>query len=451
MTGHPAVMGRSMRKYFAYTAISVASRLVVNALLFVVLARLWGPEGFGVFAFVLSTCALVMLIADFGFPTFLLREVAAYASRASELIGQGLRLKACLTLAMVLVSIMVAVGLGPHALPVDLFCPLLISTLLLSFAEYFAAPLRAIGRYDLEALLASTGNTAQFILAGGIAWAGGTTVEVAWAILVARLLYAIASIRVLKGSVPRVSLWQSSGSIRETWRIVWPYGIDAALTSVWSYVDVLAIRLLFGVHAVGLYAAGQKIVQGVVGLAPVVGNVMIPRLAYETQSRGHYTWRTGGLTAALMIGIGVAFAFPLIAFPSAITTSIFGTGYSQLSHWLPWFGAILLVRYVGAGFGTVLSAIGLQKRRMVGQIAAIAVYMVSMAVVAWAGMGIDMALCALFIAMSVMGCVYLLCLRRTAVFEGQRHPGNRYLRLLAVLLGSGVRDAGVGATPKDDR
>jgi len=441
-----------MRKYFIYTAISVASRLLVNALLFVVLARSWGPEGLGVFAFVLSTCALVMLIADFGFPTFLLREVAADASRASELIGQGLRLKACLTLAMVFVSIVVAVGLGQHALPVALFCPLLIATLLLSFAEYFAAPLRAIGRYDLEALLASTGNAAQFVLAGGIAWSGGTPVEVAWSILFARLLYAVASIRVLKSSVPGLNFRAVTGSIGETWQQLWPYGIDGALTSVWSYIDVLAIRLLFGVHAVGLYAAGQKIVQGVVGLAPVVGNVMIPRLAHETRSRGHYTWRTGALTAALMFGIGLVFAFPLIAFPGTITTSIFGPGYSQLSHWLPWFGAILLVRYLGAGFGTVLSAIGLQRRRMVGQIAAIAVYIVSMAVVAWNGMGIDMALCALLIAMSVMDCVYLLYLRRAAVFEGRQHPGNRYFQYLAVLLEPGARDqgAGAGATAKDD-
>lgn len=441
-----------MRKYFIYTAISVASRLLVNALLFVVLARLWGPEGLGVFAFVLSTCALVMLIADFGFPTFLLREIAAYSSKASELIGQGLRLKALLTLAMVLVAIAVAVGLGQHALPVALFCPLLIATLLLSFAEYFAAPLRAIGRYDLEALLASAGNAAQFVLAGGIAWSGGTPVEVAWSILFARLLYAVASIRVLKSSVPDLGFRALTGSVGGTWRQLWPYGIDAALTSVWSYIDVLAIRLLFGVHAVGLYAAGQKIVQGVVGLAPVVGNVMIPRLAHETQSRGRYSWRTGALTAGLMCGIGVVFAFPLIMFPGLITTSIFGPGYSQLSHWLPWFGAVLLVRYLGAGFGTVLSAIGLQRKRLVGQFAALAVYIVGMAVVAWKGMGIDMALCALLIAMSVMGGVYLLYLRRAAAFESRRHPGRRCFQFVDVLLGPDARDqgAGAGATAKDD-
>lgn len=399
-----------MKRNFALTATSVGSRLLASTLLFLVLARLWGPEDFGVFSFVFSVSALLMLTVDFGFGTFLLREIAADPDKAAELIGQGLRVKFFLASVLTVASGVVFLIFGSRALPLSLFVLLLLAALIQSFAEYFIAPLRAVGRYDLETYLATVGNAAQFFLAGGAAWLGGTPVSVAASIVVSRLLYLIASWRTLTGIVPLIRMRQVPGNLRTTLLHSWPYGVDQALTSVWSFIDVITVRLLFGAQAVGLYAAGQKILQGVGALAPVVGNVMIPQLARKAHLRAPDTWRVATVTGSLMAGIGLFFALPLIVFPDWLTNILFGSDFLPLAAWLPWFGAILITRYCAAGFGVVLSAIGLQKKRVIGQVFAVLVYGSSTLLVALNGWDIYWALGALLAAMFAMGMTYAIYL-----------------------------------------
>jgi O-antigen/teichoic acid export membrane protein len=397
---------QAMRRNFAFTAISVASRLLVSTLLFLLLARVWGPDLFGTFTFVFSVSALLMLTVDFGFSTFLLREIAADYDKAPLLIVQGLRAKLVLTAVMSAAAVILAIVLGSHALPLALFLLLLLAALLLSFAEFCNAPLRAIGRYDLETLLATAGNTLQFFMAGGIAWLGGSAVAVAGGMVVSRIVYLIASWRTLADAVPLLPLRQVPGGVRTTLQHLWPYGLDGAITSVWIYIDVVAVRMLFGTQVVGLYAVGQKTLYGTGALAPVVGNVMIPHLAYKARRHARDTWRVAILTGLLMVGIGVIFAIPLIAFPDWVVNMLFGPDFSQAAKWLPWFGAVLLVRYTTGAFGVILTAIGLQRKRVVGQVLAVCVYAICLSIVATNQWGVEAALASLLIATTTMGIAY---------------------------------------------
>ncbi len=158
--------------------------------------------------------------------------------------------------------------------------------------------------------------------------------------------------------------------------------------------------------------------QGVVALAPIVGNVVIPSLARKKASqRAPDTWRLAARAGYLMVGIGFAFALPLIAIPYWIVGVVFGPEFfSELGAWLPWFGAILLVRFTGAAFGVVLSAIGLPKKRVVGQVLALLTYLCAIVTIAMVDLHPRSALVALLIAMTAMGLLYagqLLAARRS--------------------------------------
>lgn len=363
-----------MKRNFLFTAISVGSRLLVGLLLFLLLARLWGPELFGTFAFVFSVCALLTLLVDFGFAVFLLREVAAAPEQAGPLVAASLRAKLALCAVLLLAAIAVAALLGPKLLPPGLFLVLLLATVLMSFADFFIAPLRALGRYDLETGVVTVSNTLLFLLAGGVAWAGGGVMAVAGAMVAARCLFALAAWATLRRVLPAAP-WRAGGvAVRPLLQRIWPYGLDGMLTTAWSQLDVVAVRLFFGVQAAGLYAAGQKVVLGVSALAPIVGNVMIPRLSRQCALRHLGFWRTSAKTGGLMTVIGVSLAAPLFLFPIQVTSLLFGTSYFELSTMLPWFGVLIFVRYLGAGFGVVLTSAGLQRKRMIGQVCGLAVF-----------------------------------------------------------------------------
>lgn len=361
-----------MKRNFLYTGISVASRLLVGLFLFLVLARSWGPEHFGVFSFTFSTVMLTALLVDFGFGLYLMREVAARPQAARDLLRAAFQTKLLLTgAATVLVAILIGV-LGPNVLPGSLAWPLFIAALAMSYADFFIAPLRALGRFDLEALAVSGGNALQFLLAGATAWLGGDAVQVACVMALTRCGYlAIARFmlaRVLPGlRVSSRGAWQPGLTLRR----VLPYGVDGMLVMAWSQLDVVAVRALFGAQGVGLYSAGQKIVQGFGALAPVVGNVMIPRLSRLSAQKDPALWRAGHKTALLLTTLGVAFALPLVFVPELVSTALFGVRYSNLAPLLPWFGALLLVRFLAASAGVLITAVGLQAKRVSSQLLAL--------------------------------------------------------------------------------
>jgi O-antigen/teichoic acid export membrane protein len=162
-----------MKRHFAYSLVSLGSRLLVGLVLFVILARLWGPGKFGLFTFVFSFTTLLVLLVDFGFHLYLLREVARSPSQAAVLIADSFCAKLVLVAGTVAIGLCLFAAIGPKALPPSVVFPLFLTALTLSFSELFVAPLRALGHFDQEAIVVVLANVVQFVLVGVTAWIGG--------------------------------------------------------------------------------------------------------------------------------------------------------------------------------------------------------------------------------------------------------------------------------------
>ena len=371
-----------MKRNLLFTAISVGRRLLVGLLLFLLLARLWGPAQFGVFSFAFSTMTLLVLVVDFGFDLYLMREVASHPEDAGRLVGDTFRAKLLLSAAATVAALCVIGLSGPELLPAGVALPLFVAALAMSFSDLFVAPLRALGHYDLETSVVTAGNALQFGLAGGVAWVGGTVPAVAVAILVSRVGYLLIARVVLTRVLSELRPFGgATSSPLKTIKRALPYGADYMLVVVWNQLDILAVRMMFGVQAAGLYAAGQKIVLGVSALAPVVGNVMIPRLSTMFAARDKRLWQTASKTSVLITAMGVICALPLIFWPELTTRVLFGLRYTELSAFLPWFGAVLLVRFAAASAGVLITAIGQQAMRVWAQL--IGMFCIAGLIVVW--------------------------------------------------------------------
>lgn len=354
-----------MKRHFAYNLISLGSRLLVGLVLFVILARLWGPAKFGLFTFVFSFSTLLVLLVDFGFHLYLMREVARSPSQAAALIAESFRAKLALAAGAVVIGLGLMVVIGPNALPPNLVLPLFLTALALSFAELFAAPLRALGHYDQEAIVVALSNVAQFVLVGVAAWATGSVVHVAWAMLVSRGIFLVMAHRKAQRAVPRLTLRApiANGPFK-TLRRVWTYGTEATLLLVWNQLDVVAVRALFGTEVVGAYSAGQKIIGGFAALTAVVGNVMIPRLSKLAVNPQAAFWATARSTIVVTASIGMALAIPLILLPREIIDLLYGQTFSHVSEIMPYFGVLLILKYTNTAASAVAVAAGLYRTRM---------------------------------------------------------------------------------------
>ena len=268
-----------MKRQLLLNAVSLGSRLLSGLFIFLLLARLWGPADFGRFSFVFSLSALIALIVDFGFTNFVLREVGAQPVAGASLLRQTFWAKVWLIPAYALGAFAALFALGSDTAPIGIAVPLLLAALLLSFAEFFVAPMRALGRFDMEAAIAGAANLFHFAATAAMAWFGGTLAMVAWTFVASRFAFGVLAFMLLMRLVPGLTFSSPGRHTRGLLRQALPYGVDGALTTLWSQLDIVVVRLLFGVQTAGLYAGGQRLVQGALSVAPVAGNVLIPKLA----------------------------------------------------------------------------------------------------------------------------------------------------------------------------
>ncbi len=316
------------------------------------------------FAFGLSMT--LVLIVDFGFASYLLREIGADPSNIGTVFREGLRLKLLLIVPFFLASSLTFWFFNTK-LPVLLFVPMLLSALMLSFSEYCIAPLRALGRYDIETGIITVSNLINFGVAASVAWFGGGVVEVAYASLVCRFQYFVAAAITLYRIAPAVAQKISRCTVSKLFQKLFPYGTDGVLSTAWNQLDVVLVGSLFGSASLGIYSAGQKVVQGLYVLAQVIGNVMIPHLARLSSSKSN---ELGVLAIKTVFGvsvIGFILSAPLYLFPDWLVETLFGSKYGDLNRLMPYFSFVLVLRFISAGSGIVLTAVGMQSRRNIYQ------------------------------------------------------------------------------------
>lgn len=377
------------KRDFIFTTISISSRLVAGLLLFILLARLWGPNDFGLFSYAFALSMMLSLLVDFGFSSYLLREIGAKPSHLVPVFRDALRAKLALIVPFAVISSLV-IFFYRAVVPWEMAVPMLLTALFLSFGEYFIATLRALGQYGLETAIITSSNLINLILAGGIAWFGGSPYDVAWVSLLARMQYFLAAGWILHHIAPEIAQYKDkSTSIAQTFRKVLPYGADGFLNTSWNQLDIVIVGSLFGAHVLGIYAAGQKMVQGLYTLAQIVGNVMIPRLARLAYTRSQDLARSALITMATLSSIGFFFALLLWIWADELPLFLFGDRFYELGKLIPLFALILLMKYISAGSGIAMTAIGKQKFRVISQSFGILVFLIGACLVAMFNLSIS--------------------------------------------------------------
>ncbi|RZA04229.1 MAG: hypothetical protein EOO68_08680, partial [Moraxellaceae bacterium] len=85
-------------KNIALMGTSTAMRLSCGLLSFVVMARLLGPDQFGILMLCFSAAGLLALLSNYGFAPYLLREIGANPGAAVSLMSEVLTAKIILSL-----------------------------------------------------------------------------------------------------------------------------------------------------------------------------------------------------------------------------------------------------------------------------------------------------------------------------------------------------------------
>src|SRR5919198_6566841 len=85
-----------------FMAASTLARLLTSVVLFIVLARAWGAQVFGVFAYPFTIASVAVMVVDYGFGLQVVRSVGMRPEAVRDVMRRALAAKGLLSLLVVM-------------------------------------------------------------------------------------------------------------------------------------------------------------------------------------------------------------------------------------------------------------------------------------------------------------------------------------------------------------
>jgi O-antigen/teichoic acid export membrane protein len=342
-----------------YMGTSTAVRLASGLLTFVILARVLGLAPFGVLMLWLSVATLLATVANFGFTTYLLREIGHSPDTAPGVVNEVFASKLLISSVILVISICVLPFLSAETRWV--FLLLLVAMLLDSISDFLNVGYRVTNRFSAETKMATIASLSQLVVVASIVTYMNNVLAAAFGLLVSRLIVLVMTWfnqRQYFANLKPAPFGRAIFRLKHGTS----YAIDFGLQSLIGQIDSIVLNLYLGPIAVGLHQAGMRVFLGGSQIAKVLGNVFIPRVsramgvATEIQKIAEKV-ETVFFCAGAVIGLFLAItARPLVHL-------LFGEKFLMLVPLMPWFGLLFFVRFVASGFGLLLTAAGKQALR----------------------------------------------------------------------------------------
>lgn len=361
-------------------ALSTALRLLTGVVIFIVMARAWGPDKFGSFMYLFTVTSLLGLVVDYGFGQQLMRDIGYDKNKTRNLVAGVFSAKLMLTGLVTIGCVIFSFTPWGFSASPAVFFVLLATCCCASFAETYSCVFRGLGEYQEETVIAAWVNFLHF---GGVLYLlfhGYEILAVALVFLASRLLFLGMSYRTYQRIAPK-AVNGSVGGVTLGFRNLrngMAFAAEAGFTNFQSQADTLIVHHVLGPAALGVYQAGLRLMQGANTFAQVLSNVYLPAMAAKISDASALRVLASRLfLQMLLLGTGFLVVFGFGA--TLITHALYGEKFQQLNTLLPLFGALLLVRYIAASHGVTLSAVGLQSTR----VAAITISLVALFVTAY--------------------------------------------------------------------
>ncbi|MGQ0723374.1 MAG: oligosaccharide flippase family protein [Candidatus Eiseniibacteriota bacterium] len=351
---------RNSAVLFAGTA---ASKTLVFAS-YLLLVRVLGAEGFGLYTLVFAYLAFFELLPDAGLDDLVVREASRRSGDDAAILGAAIALRALLILAALPLA-MLAVPLVTDDPRGPLFVALGAVSWLFSFRRaslrsLAELPYRLALRMETPAVLGFAAEAAHLLMLFAFVPLGGIGVAVAAqgasALPFAVLLVVLAAKRL----APRLA--PDSAEIRRLTRAALPLLVLLLANTVLFRADVLLLQVLRDAREVGIYAAPVRLVE-VAMLMPVLlmGSVypLLAGAAPDDPARASRLFRVSlrFLTAAV-----VPLVLAEMAWARELVLLLFGAEYEQSAAVLPILAATLVLSFAYVLLNAYFLATGLEKQ-----------------------------------------------------------------------------------------
>ena len=423
----------SLVKNSAFSALSLAIRVVTAAAALIIQARFLGPETFGKFAFAIAIGAMLSLITDFGMSLRSLRELSSGRYDPRSYVLTDLHLRLLLMIPFTLIALTVAV-VGRKFTDQMAFLAVFAGFAAVSAGDYGLSLLRSLGRYSVEAKLAVITFSLQFLITIGFVMAWPTLLGSATGLFVSRVVYLALVALVVARTLPQPKDGASPAPIGhpvETLKKSIPYAQDVLISNGMAQVDVLIAGAALKPVDLGLYAIANRGFQVVSQGLGAASTVFIPAMS-SAQTDTPRLRRIANTLFMFSAGASSLALILITCFGGLLQHMVLGSRYDGLAPYWFWIGLSVFSRVLASTTAMAIAAQGLQHVRVRAQFIGLACLGIS-SVLAFL-FRLNGLFAALILTYGVITILQLLALQRSAT------PPPRWFHpsLVAVIILAGV-------------
>jgi O-antigen/teichoic acid export membrane protein len=338
---------RSYTANLSAQLIGRVSSVVATLLVFVLIAREFGAEQFGLFSLVLTFLSVLIVVADFGTTPALARELSRPGVDRERLWGAFLLLRLALAASVTVIAL-----LGSSLFRPDLVVLVVVGVLGLPLlASRFFEPVFQVSSRPWY--------SAQASLVYGLVYLTGAAVAV---LVLGSLFWAVVAYVAANGVYCGVALGLSRRCIRPRFergalgmsslaRVGAPLGVGSIFVIVNTRADILMLAYLQSDTAVGLYNAAFRFFD-LAAMAAVM--VMVPFVPIFSRRAARDRAALKALYVRVLEGLGVIILPVAIAVPSfsaGLVSLVFGPDFvasAGVLNVLAWVGVLTFVCHAGS-------------------------------------------------------------------------------------------------------
>ncbi|MGB9664225.1 MAG: flippase [Ignavibacteria bacterium] len=354
-----------VKKNTFYSTITIFSRLFSNVFLFWILARIYGPEQFGIFTFAHALSTTFIIFADFGLDVLLITEIASNPDKKKEIIEKlfGIKLIFVIsaTILMLVSSQIFPIGRKSFEL-IFVFGFYLFFT---SLNNFLFGIFRGYERFIFETRVSLISNISLIILAIIILFLKLDLMYVASIFVLTRVIGVLFSFFYLQSldKTFRFKINFSDLGVLKSKTLI--FGVHLVFSYLFFQIDTLLLAKISGEYSVGIYQSVFKLIM----LPLVIPDILINSLT-PTLSRLYYQSRTdwfslGSSMGRILIMLIIPISVILFFYSTEIISLIYGLkNFGESIMVLKIFSLILFVRFLLEPFALMLTTSNRQKIRM---------------------------------------------------------------------------------------
>ena len=352
--------------------VAILVRFLTNVILFLLLARVWGPDVFGSFMYPFAIAGIAMMVIGYGFGLQLVRDISKCPEAARHLTEEAFEVELIITLFVLIASLFISFMFIHETQTGLLFWILLLASTLNAYAQFFNFAVRGLGHFSIEAGVTFWSNVALFLITVVFLLLKSSLTLVAFGFFLARGLYFFLSFRAYKRIIGTTPSWFVSKRVWSNLVRGLPFGVHMAVGALYFQSDTLIIQHFLGSEGVGLYQAGLRILMGGLMLADILSGVFLPAMSKVVAQKAVLLEQGNRLLRfTLMISV-IGFTVMTLGAPW-IVNLLYGTAYQGITATFPLFGLVLLLRYAAIPYGLTLTISERQSVRMFALIGALIV------------------------------------------------------------------------------